>query len=179
METGASIPKPSPWVGRFLPLIRRGGRVLDLAAGRGRHVQLLCERGFAVTAVDRDIAALRPFAGSGSEIRELDLETGAPWPLGGGWDGIVVTRYLYRPLLAELAGALAADGILVYETFMLGNERFGRPDKPEFLLRPGELLAAFSGLTIVAFEQGEIALPRPAMIQRLCARRGPPGLLPA
>jgi SAM-dependent methyltransferase len=179
IETGASLPAPSPWVLRFLPLIRPGGRVLDLAAGNGRHVRLLRERGFTVTAIDRDIEALRPLAGPDCEIREIDLETGAPWPLGGGWDGIIVTRYLYRPLLPDLAGALAADGVLVYETFMLGNERFGRPDKPEFLLRPGELLAALAGLTILAFEQGEIAAPRPAMIQRLCARRGPPGPLPA
>lgn len=178
-ETGAAIASPSPWVVRFLPLIRPGGRVLDLAAGGGRHVRLLLQRGFSVRAVDRDVAALRPLTRPGCEVREVDLETGGPWPLGGGYVGIVVTNYLHRALLPALADALAPEGVLIYETFMLGNERFGRPRNPDFLLRPGELLAAFPGLTVVAFEQGEIAAPHAAVIQRLCARNGPPGPLPA
>jgi SAM-dependent methyltransferase len=177
-ETGSAAAAPSPWVLRFLALLRPGGRVLDLAAGGGRHVRPLRERGFAVCAVDRDVTALQPLAGPGCEVRRLDLEDGGAWRLGGDWDGIVVTNYLHRPLLPALAGALAPAGVLIYETFMLGNERFGRPRNPDFLLRPGELLAAFPGLTVVAFEQGEIAAPRPAMIQRLCARNGTPGPLP-
>ena len=177
-ETGAALVSPSPWVVRFLPLIRPGGRVLDVAAGGGRHARLLLQRGFCVVAVDRDITALLPLRGPRCEVRELDLEDGQSWPLGSGWDGIVVTNYLHRPLLPDLAGALAAVGILIYETFMLGNERLGRPRNPDFLLHPGELLAAFPALTVVAFEQGEIAAPRPAMIQRLCARNGAAGPLP-
>ena len=175
----AALNPPSSWVERFLGLIRPGGLVLDLAAGTGRHVRLLRRRGYAVRAVDRDISALRPLEGEGCELREIDLETGAPWPLGGGYDGIVVANYLYRPLLPALTGALAPEGVLIYETFMAGNERFGRPRNPEFLLRPGELLEACAGLSVVAFEQGEVAAPRPAMLQRICARNGPPGLLPA
>ena len=174
-----AIAAPSAWVIRFLSLLPPGGRVLDLAAGSGRHVRLLQQHGFSVLAVDRDATALRPLAGPGCEIAELDLEDGRPWPLGGGFDGVVVTNYLHRPLLPILADALAPGGVLVYETFMLGNERFGRPRNPDFLLRPGELLAAFAGLTLVAFEQGEIGAPRPAVIQHLCARNGPPGPLPA
>ena len=171
-------PPPSAWVRRFVPLIRQGGRVLDLAAGGGRHTRLLLDRGFTVTAVDRDIAGLRPLAGDRCEIRAIDLEAGAPWPLGGRYDGIVVTNYLHRPLFAPIAAALMPDGVLIYETFALGNERFGRPRNPEFLLRPGELIDAFAGLTIVAFEQGEVSLPRPAVIQRIAAVAGALGRLP-
>jgi SAM-dependent methyltransferase len=176
---------PSAWVGRFIPLIRPGGRVLDLAAGAGRHTRLLLDMGFRVTAIDRDIANLRPLAGGKCDVRMLDLEagleTGAPesalGPLGG-FDGIVVTNYLYRPLFAPIAAALAPDGVLIYETFAVGNERFGRPRNPEFLLRRGELIEAFSALTIVAFEEGEVTRPRPAFIQRIAALAGPLGRLP-
>jgi SAM-dependent methyltransferase len=172
---------PSAWVERFLPLIRDGGRVLDLAAGGGRHTRLLREKGRAVVAVDRDAAALRAqFAEDRAcTIIEIDLEDGAPWRLGGGFDGIVVTNYLHRPLLPALPDALAAGGALIYETFMVGNERFGRPSNPDFLLRPGELLAALGGsLTLVAFEQGLLSLPRPAAIQRVAAVKGMIAALP-
>jgi SAM-dependent methyltransferase len=170
--------RPSLWVERFLALVRPGGLVLDLAAGGGRHVRLLRKRGFAVRAVDCDVSELRHFAGPGCEIIELDLESGANWPLGGGYDGIVVTNYLHRPLFHEIGRALAPGGALIYETFADGNERFGRPRNPDFLLRPGELLAAFAGLTIVAFEQGQVATPGPAVIQRIAATAGPLGRLP-
>jgi SAM-dependent methyltransferase len=170
---------PSTWVRRFVTLIRRGGHVLDLAAGGGRHTKLLLDVGFRVTAVDRDVTALQQLASNvGCDVRALDLETGAPWPLGGGYDGIVVTNYLHRPLLAPLAAALAPGGVVIYETFTAGNELLGRPRNPDFLLQPGELLRAFQGLTIVAFEQGEVSLPRPAVIQRIAAVNGPVSQLP-
>ncbi len=113
--------------------------MLDLAAGGGRHTQLLRTRGFAVTAVDRDVEALRRrFADdAGVEILALDLEDGGPWRLGQGFDGIVVTNYFHRPLFPAMVDALAAGGAVLYETFMIGNERFGRPSNPDFLLRPG------------------------------------------
>jgi hypothetical protein len=115
-------------------------------------------------------------------LRPIDLETGDPkttiGQLGGGYDGIVVTNYLHRPLLRPLAAALAPGGALIYETFMVGNERFGRPRNPDFLLRPGEWLEAFAALGVVAFEQGEVAQPRPAMVQRIVAIAGPVGVLP-
>jgi SAM-dependent methyltransferase len=161
-----------------MPLIRPDGLVLDLAAGMGRHSRMLIESGFAVRAVDRDISALATLAGARCEVRCVDLENGTPWPLGDGYDGIVVTNYLYRPLLAGIAAALAPEGVLIYETFAAGNERFGRPRNPDFLPRPGELLAAFATLTVVAFEQGEVASPRPAVVQRLAAVAGPLGRLP-
>jgi SAM-dependent methyltransferase len=169
---------PSAWVRRFVPLIRGGGRVLDLAAGSGRHTRLLVDMGFTVTAVDRDVTALPRFVDARCQVVALDLESGAPWPLGGHYDGIVVTNYLHRPLFASIAAALAAGGVLIYETFALGNARFGRPRNPDFLLRPGELLDAFAGLTPVAFEQGEVSRPRPAVVQRLAAVNGPVGILP-
>jgi len=162
-----------------VPLVRTAGRVLDLAAGEGRHTRLLLAAGYAVRAVDRATGGLMLLAGPRCEVAQVDLEAGAPWPLGGGYDGIVVTNYLYRPLLPDLVGALAPGGVLIYETFALGNERFGRPRNPDFLLRPGELLAVCAGLTVVAFEQGEIADPRPAVIQHIAAVNGSVGVLPA
>jgi SAM-dependent methyltransferase len=178
INTEASSASASAWARRFVPLIKRGGRVLDLAAGSGRHTRLLLDSGFAVCAVDRDTSALFPLAGSSCEVRQIDLETGALWPLGAGYDGIVVTNYLHRPLLPAIAQALAASGVLIYETFARGNERFGRPHNPDFLLCPGELLDAFAMLTIVAFEQGEVSAPRPAVIQRIAAVAGSVGRLP-
>jgi SAM-dependent methyltransferase len=152
--------------------------VLDLAAGGGRHTRLLLESGFAVRAVDREISGLLPLAGERCEVRRIDLEADPTWLLGDGYDGIVVTNYLHRPLLPSIARAFAPGGVLIYETFALGNERLGRPRSPDFLLRPGELLEAFAMLTPIAFEQGEIALPRPAVIQRLTAVAGSLGRLP-
>ena len=151
--------------------------MLDLAAGGGRHTRQFLDRGFRVHAVDRNIAALVPLAGPRCNVEQVDLETGAPWPLGGGYDGIVVINYLHRPLFPAIASALAPGGAVIYETFALGNERFGRPSNPDFLSRPGELLDAFAGLTIIAFEQGEVALPRPAVVQRIAALNGPLGKL--
>ena len=174
--------QPSAWVQRFAPLIRGGGRVLDIAAGGGRHTRLLMDMGLSVTAVDRDIEHLRTLAGANCDAREIDLEIGDPADvmrrLGGDYDGIVVTNYLYRPLFGPIEAALAAGGVLICETFAAGNERLGRPRNPDFLLRPGELLAAFAGLTVVAFEQGEVASPRRAVIQQISAIAGPLGRLP-
>jgi SAM-dependent methyltransferase len=182
MQETATSPRsataPSPWVKRFLPLIKPGGLVLDLAAGSGRHVRLLRECGFAVRAIDRNTTALLAFAGPRCEVRRIDLETDDKSQLGNDYDGIIVSNYLHRPLLSAIACALAPGGVLIYESFARGNERFGRPRNPDFLLRPGELLEAFTTLTVVAFEQGEVSLPRPAVIQRLAAVLGPMGPLP-
>jgi SAM-dependent methyltransferase len=166
--------QPSLWVKRFAPLIAAGGTILDLACGNGRHARFLEGAGWQVEAVDRDPQALAALADiPGIFPRQADLE-GAGWPYPGRrFEGIVVTNYLHRPLFPLLVDALAEGGVLIYETFMLGNERFGRPSNPDFLLRPGELLDAFGGhLTVVAFEQGETARPQPAMVQRLCAVKG-------
>ncbi|MCK9382802.1 MAG: methyltransferase domain-containing protein [Sulfuritalea sp.] len=174
--------KTSLWVQRFLPLITAGGSVLDLACGQGRHSLLLAELGYRVEAVDRDAEALAGITAQAPGIvtRLADLEGGS-WPYQGrAFDGIIVTNYLFRPLLPMLLDALDVNGVLIYETFMVGNERFGKPANPAFLLRPGELLDVVrSRLTLVAFEQGEVAAPRPAVVQRLCATRRIDPLLPA
>jgi SAM-dependent methyltransferase len=165
---------PSAWVCRFAPLIRAGGSVLDYACGGGRHARWLAGRGLRVVAVDRDAQALQPLrAVAGVEVIEADLE-GARWPFDGRrFDAIVVTNYLYRPRLPALLDALADGGVLIYETFMRGNERFGRPSNPDFLLAPGELLERVrSAFSVVVFEQGEVDHPRPAVVQRICAIRG-------
>lgn len=171
----SEIHSVSPWVQRFARLIPPGGEVLDLACGSGRHVRLLASLGHRVEAADRDADALSRLSGvAGVTVRVADLEHG-PWPYAGRrFSGIVVTNYLHRPLLPLIEGALAEGGVLIYETFMLGNERFGRPSNPDFLLRPHELLelAQAAGLGVVAYEEGEIALPKPALVQRLCALRG-------
>lgn len=166
--------KSSPWVERFLPRIQSGGDVLDLACGRGRHSLLLHAAGYRVEAVDRDAAALAGISARapGIRTRVADLE-GNSWPYHGRrFDGIVVSNYLFRPLFPRLLDALDANGVLIYETFMSGNERFGKPSNPAFLLRQDELLDwVRPHLVVVAFEQGEIETPRPAVVQRICAAR--------
>jgi SAM-dependent methyltransferase len=162
---------PSPWIERWAHLVRPGARVLDVAAGQGRHARFFAARGGRVLAIDRDRDALAAMAGvPGIESRVADLET-EPWPLGHErFDTIVVVRYLHRPLLPQLLAALAGDGVLLYETFAVGNEAFGRPTNPEFLLRPEELLQAVRGrLSVIAFEQGRVDGERPAVVQRLAA----------
>src|SRR6185295_2141185 len=157
---------PSEWVRRWADLVTTGP-VLDVACGEGRHAIYFAERGLEVIAVDRD-----PQVIPGVQFVQADLETG-PWPFAGQrFAAITVTNYLHRPLFPAIEAALAEDGVLIYETFMMGNEKFGRPSNPAFLLRESELLQAFPRLAPMAFEQGYVERPKPAMIQRLCARRG-------
>lgn len=167
------IQAPSEWVARFAHLIPAGGRVLDLACGYGRHARYLRELGHGVVAVDRDPAALRSLAGcDGIEPLEADLESG-PWPFAPrSFEGIVAANYLHRPLFVHLVAGLRPGGVLIYETFAVGNEQFGRPSNPDFLLRRDELLALVAPeLGLVAFEQGIVYRPKPAVIERICAIR--------
>ncbi len=163
---------PSSWIARFAPLVPPG-RVLDVAAGRGRHSRLFLEHGHPVLAIDRDIAGLRALAGrAGFEARANDLEIGGDPLPAETFAAVVVANYLHRPLLPALVAAVAPGGWLLYETFAVGNERFGKPSNPDFLLKPGELIEAVAGrLEIVAYENIEESSPRPAMRQRIAARR--------
>lgn len=165
---------PSDWVVRWAHLVPANGHVLDLACGNGRHSRFFAVRGQRVTACDRDPAALSGLSGvRGVSVRQADLEDGSPWPFAGiRFDAVVVTNYLHRPLFPAIAGALAPGGTLFYETFISGNERYGKPSNPRFLLQRDELLEAFGReLVIVAYEQGRTLRAKPALIQRLCARR--------
>lgn len=168
--------KPSSWIARFAHLIAPGASLLDIAAGGGRHARYFLERGARVTCIDRDVSALADLAGRADvEIVTADLETGAPFPLAGRrFDAVVVVHYLWRPILGALVDAVAPGGALLYDTFMLGNERFGPPRNPDHLLRPGELLEAVAGkLEVAAYEAGEDrASLGPTMVQRICAVRG-------
>lgn len=165
---------PSAWVARFAPLVPPGAPVLDLACGGGRHARLFLDRGHPVLAVDRDLSRLGALARHPRlEALSCDLETGALPPfLSRRFGGIVVTNYLHRPLLQPLADALAPAGVLIYETFARGNERFGKPSNPDFLLAPGELLEAVRGrLRVIAYEDLVVDEPRMAAVQRICARQ--------
>lgn len=174
---GGSLAGPSRWVRHWAHLVDAGGAVLDVASGAGRHARWFAQLGHPVTAIDRDAGALATLR---DEPRitaiEADLE-GAPWPLpdDARFAAVVVTNYLHRPLLARLADALASGGVLIYETFAQGNETVGKPSNPAFLLAPGELLAAFAPtLRVIAYQDGFLAEPRPAFVQRICAVRERP-----
>jgi SAM-dependent methyltransferase len=151
---------------RWAPRVTRGP-VLDVACGGGRHARFFAARGLDVVAVDRE-----PQQIAGVTFVQADLENGNPWPFAGQrFGGIVVTNYLHRPLFESISDALDEGGVLIYETFMIGNERYGKPSNPAFLLRPGELREAFVALEVIAFEEGDVARPKPAVTQRICAIR--------
>lgn len=169
--TESQAPQPSPWVWRWTPLVRAGASVLDVACGRGRHMRWFSQRGFTVTGVDRDPQALAA-ARAWGEVIEADIENG-PWPLAGQRFGaVVVTNYLWRPLLPAILASVAEGGVLIYETFAAGNETVGRPARADFLLRTGELLTVCAGPEwhVVAFEDGYLAQPE-RFVQRIAAVR--------
>ena len=156
---------------RWAPLVERGP-VLDVACGAGRHALFFAERGFEVFAVDGDDQLL---PGSIHFVK-ANLEDGSPWPWPGKrFAAIVVANYLHRPLYPRLIQSLDEGGVLIYETFMAGNERYGKPSNPDFLLRPGELIEVFGTLTVAGFEQGVLERTKKAVVQRICAIRAPAG----
>ena len=159
---------------RFAPLIPTGGTILDLAAGGGRNGRYLLQQGFGLVAVDHKTEALLDLAGRDDvEIIQADLEDGSPWPLGARqFDAVVVANYLHRPLFPAIVDAIAPGGLLIYETFALGNQAFGKTSNPDFLLKPGELLDAVAGrMRVLAYEDLIVDAPKPAAVQRICARR--------
>jgi SAM-dependent methyltransferase len=169
----SALPRPSDWVLRWAHLIPPGGTVVDLACGGGRHVRWLADQGFRVTAVDRDEAAVEPLRAL-AEVMVADIEN-RPWPLGDrSFDAVLVTNYLWRPLLPAIVAAVAPGGCLLYETFATGQQTIGRPSRPDFLLQPGELIQAAAGLAVVAYECGRLEEP-PRFVQRIAAVRDAAG----
>lgn len=165
---------PSPWVERWAALLAPESRVLDVACGSGRHLRWLAARGHRVCGVDRDAAALQDVRAAlpEAELIVADIEQG-PWPLPGQrYDAVIVTHYLWRPLMPVLLDSLADGGLLIYETFAVGNEAYGKPSNPDFLLRPGELLAlaADGALRVLGYEDGFLDTP-PRCVQRIAAVR--------
>lgn len=177
--------EPSPWVRRFIGGVREGGQALDLACGGGRHLRLAHALGHYVVGVDRDTSGVADLAGKPNvELMMVDLECGGPWPLAGRkFAGVIVTNYLWRPILANVVDSVSRHGVLIYETFAAGNEQFGRPANPDHLLRPGELIEAVHGrLTVIAYENVMLTNPD-RVVARVAAvgechpwLREPPGL---
>ncbi len=160
---------PSAWVQRWGHLVPAGAPVLDVACGFGRHMRWFAGRGHPVTGVDRAPEAIAAAQAWGEAV-QADIENG-PWPLAGrSFGGVIVTHYLWRPLLPVIVAAVAPGGVLIYETFAAGNETVGKPSRPDFLLQPGELLRACAGLRIVAYEDGFLEGP-PRFVQRIAAVR--------
>jgi len=160
----------SSWIAAWAGLVPAGAAVLDIAAGKGRHTRFFAERGHPITAVDRDVSGLATT--DNIEVIAADLEDGSPWPLAGrAFGAVVVTNYLHRPLFPVLLDSVGPGGVLLYETFMIGNELFGKPSRPEFLLREGELLELVRGrFSVIAYEARMISEPKTAMVQRIAAR---------
>ena len=176
MTHGDKMQAPSPWVVHHAHRIQKGGDVLDLACGSGRHTRFLLEAGHSVVAIDREIAPMAELCDQPKvEAIAMDLETGQPWPFSKRrFAGIVVTNYLHRPLFQNLIDALEDNGVLIYETFAQGNERFGHPKNPDYLLQDGELLHVFADpLYVLAYEQVEQGEPNPAILQRIAAIKNP------
>ncbi len=165
------VKEPSPWVCRFAPLAPKGGAVLDLACGGGRHTRLFLSLGYAVVALDRDIGPVRDLE-TQAQIIKADLEGENSWPLADRtFAGIVVTNYLHRPLLGRLLDAVEPNGVFIYETFARGNEKYTKPRNPDHLLRGEELLKLVQGrMQVIAYEHGIVEKgPLPGVIQRICA----------
>ena len=168
--------RASPWLQRYSSLIPNFGPILDIAAGSGRHTQYLLDKGHSVVSIDKDVSRLARIRDARLSIAQVNLEVPRSWPFkSGAFAGIIVTNYLHRPLFPIIIKALAAGGLLVYETFAQGNEKFGKPTNPDYLLEPGELIQLTTGhLHIIGYEDVAVDQPKPARIQRICASRHPP-----
>jgi SAM-dependent methyltransferase len=164
--------EPSKWVGRYLPGVKKGGSILDVACGAGRHMRVALELGYTVTGIDKDLSQVEDLgARSDVGLVEADLESGRAFPLKDmAYDGVIVTNYLWRPILADIIGCVADDGVFIYETFAHGHERHGKPVNPDFLLNNNELLeAALPRLCVVAYEHGLRGGKKPKIVQRIAA----------
>ncbi|UCH50009.1 MAG: class I SAM-dependent methyltransferase [Betaproteobacteria bacterium] len=162
---------PSPWVTRWIRLLQADSLVLDVACGFGRHTRLAVQQGHRVVAVDRNEEVLAGLESlPGVRTVQADIENGE-WPVKGQrFDAVIVTNYLHRPLFPALLKSVTEAGLLIYETFAKGNERFGRPSNPDYLLEPGELCNVVRpSLRVLGYEDVYVDSPKPAMVQRVCA----------
>ncbi|MEG0938177.1 MAG: class I SAM-dependent methyltransferase [Comamonas sp.] len=167
MNAAHGAQAPSAWITRFAQLVRPQGTVLDLACGMGRHTRYFSTSNHVLTSVDKAQEATQSVADIAETIT-ADIEN-APWPLTGrSFDGVVITNYLWRPLWPQILDSVKPGGVLLYETFGQGNEAFGKPSRPDFLLAPGELLQVCAGWTIVAYEHGQLRQPD-RVVQRIAA----------
>lgn len=175
MSDHTALTEPSPWIVRWAELAPPGGTVLDLACGGGRHGRLFLQRGHPVTFVDRNLGGVEDLRGTENcRLVKADLEDGSPWPFAANkhFDCVVVTNYLWRPILPRIVGSVSPGGCLLYETFGVGNEVYGKPCNPDFLLQPNELIGAVRNvLTVRAYGHGLNSLPLPAVRQHIAAVR--------
>ena len=167
--------EPSRWLQKYSSLMPNSGPILDVAAGSGRHTVYLLDKGHIVVSIDRDVSRLAYLKNPHLSVAQVDLEVPHSWPFkSGAFAGIIVTNYLHRPLFPRIIDALAAGGLLVYETFSQGNEKFGKPSNPDYLLEPGELLrVTLDHLHVIAYEDLTVHQPKSARTQRICAARRP------
>ncbi len=139
--------------------IRKKINLLDFASGNGRNCIPLSKKNIIVTAIDKDQEKLNRYKNF-KNINTVcfDLETKEEWPLVKEYyDVIIVVNYLYRPKITKLITLLKKDGFLFYETFSSGNESYGSPQNPKFLLKNRELLDTFSDeLLPLSFYEGKI-----------------------
>jgi len=160
-----------PWILSARKWLPATGRALDLAAGGGRHTQFLLDLGLDVVAVDIDTSRLQETGMQGADILTADLETEV-WPfLEEDFDVVLVSNYLWRPHFSEIRRSLKPGGMVLWDTFAVGNEAYGRPSNPQFLLREGELLEAFSGFQILDFAEGYVEVPSPSVRQSIICRK--------
>lgn len=165
---------PSEWVRRWSQLVKPQGSVLDVACGYGRHSYYFHQKNHPVALVDCAQSAVDSIAIPAPNCEKVvaDIENG-PWPFAGRqFDAVVVTNYLWRPLMPTLLASLAPGGILIYETFAQGNETVGKPSSPHFLMRPGELLEVCKDFRVIAFEDGFLDATvdtSPRFVQRIAA----------
>jgi SAM-dependent methyltransferase len=170
LEPHRPVAEASAWIERWSHLVEPGATVLDVACGSGRHVRWFVSHLAKVTGVDRDAAAVAPLENV-ARIVVADIENDA-WPLRGEtFDAVIVTNYLWRPLLPTIVESVAPRGLLLYETFGHRQPEFGSPKRPDFLLRPRELLEVTEGMRVLAYE--DLVLDDPKRhVQRVAAMRG-------
>ncbi len=150
---------PAAWLVDNLDVIPRGGLVLDVACGSGRHAVFLAERGWRVHAIDRDTVAVGQVGRVGrvGEITtaRVDLESGNPTLGEGLYDAVIVFNYLHRPSMPAIVRAVRPGGVLIYETFTVGQAQRGRPRNPNFLLKDGELPSLVAPLRVLRAREGD------------------------